>query len=337
MVSQRHFIVTVSYWLILASCASAFGGVKPGCQAKCGNISIPYPFGISTAGEEDNRGAGGCSIHGVGKGYNINCNTSFDPPKAFLYTSNDEILSISETQIRTKSLVSSLCYNKDGGLVLNETIVFSNHLETPFTFSNTSNRLFVIGCNTGGVTIGYDLLDKHYSSQCFSICNSREDVREGSCNGNGCCQSTIQHGLKLISTGVIRNENITNTTTLLSFDPCSYAFVAEHEQFTFQASDLLSVTKAVDIPVVLDWVIGNKTCEEAKKDPTTFACQQNSHCNNSGNNPGYRCTCFAGYKGNPYLSPGCQAGSHVQLEAMATGGKTDEVAPEMLSRENNFR
>ncbi|KAI3944885.1 hypothetical protein MKW92_041115 [Papaver armeniacum] len=306
MVSQRHFIVTVSYWLILASCASAFGGVKPGCQAKCGNISIPYPFGITTAGVDDNRGAGGCSIHGVGKGYNINCNTSFDPPKAFQYMSNNEILSISETQIRIKSVVSALCYNQDGDLVLNKTIISSTPLETPFTFSNTSNRLFVIGCNTVGGIIGYDLLDKEYSSQCLSMCYSREDVREGSCNGNGCCQSTIHDGLKNITTVVIRDANTTTNTSFLSFDPCSYAFVAEHEQFTFQASDLLSVTKAVDIPVVLDWAIGNKTCEEARKDPTTFACQENSHCNNSDNNPGYRCTCFEGYKGNPYLSPGCQ-------------------------------
>ncbi|XP_026428938.1 wall-associated receptor kinase 2-like [Papaver somniferum] len=295
----------MSCWLILVSCVAAFGEVKPGCQAKCGNMSIPYPFGITPGGENDNRAAGGCSIHGVGRGYNINCNTSFDPPKAFIGTGDVDIVSISETQIRTKSVVSRLCYNIDGELEVNGTNVWIKLYGSPFTFSNTSNRFFVIGCNTGGFNLGYDILDKKYTSQCVSMCDSKEDVREGTCNGNGCCQSTIQHGLKSISTRVVRNENTTNTP-FLSFDPCSYAFVAEHEQFTFEASDLLNVTKALDMSVVLDWAIGNKTCEEAKKDPTTFACQDNTHCINSDSNPGYRCTCFEGYKGNAYVSPGCQ-------------------------------
>ncbi|KAI3944889.1 hypothetical protein MKW92_041119 [Papaver armeniacum] len=164
-----------------------------------------------------------------------------------------------------------------------------------------------------------------YSSQCLSMCNGREDVHEGSCNGNGCCQSTIQDGMKNITTIVLRGENTTNTS-FLSFDSCSYAFVAEHEQFTFQASDLLSITKAVNIPVVLDWAISNKTCEEAKKDPTTFACQENTYCINSDNNPGYRCTCFEGYKGNAYLSPGCQ-GIYIYFSvSMMNNGSSKQTA-----------
>lgn len=49
----------------------------------------------------------------------------------------------------------------------------------------------------------------------------------------------------------------------------------------------------------------NITCEKAQKDPTTFACQVNTNCNNLNNNAGYRCTCFKGYRGDPYVSPGC--------------------------------
>ncbi|KAI3972115.1 hypothetical protein MKW92_020142 [Papaver armeniacum] len=213
MVPQRFFLVEISCWLILASCAAAFGEVKPGCQAKCGNISIPYPFGITPGGEDDSRGeAGGCSIQGVGYGFNVNCNTSYDPPKPFIGTGYLDIVSISETQIRTKSVVARLCYNIDGDLVLNRTQTLFKLWNTPFTFSNTSNRLFVIGCSTVGFNYGLDLLDKMYSSQCLSMCGSREDVHEGSCNGNGCCQSTIQHGMKSIITRVFRGDNTTNTT-----------------------------------------------------------------------------------------------------------------------------
>ncbi|KAI3845777.1 hypothetical protein MKW98_016536, partial [Papaver atlanticum] len=306
---RMFLLIQLSCWLTLTLSVAAFGETKPGCQAKCGNISIPYPFGITPGGMDDTREAGGCSIHGVWLGpysYNVNCNTSLDPPKPFIGTTNLEIQSISEFEIRISSWEDKICYNMVGDLVLSGTGSNISLFGSPFTFSNTKNRLFVIGCNSIGYNYGYDQLLKTYVTQCVTSCNSRKEVHEGSCNGNGCCMSTIPAGLKFFHTQVRRTDQITNTTFSSYFDPCSYAFVADHEQFKFSATDLLDISKVIDIPVVLDWGIGNKTCEEAKKDPETFACHGNSQCINLDNNPGYRCTCSKGYKGNPYLSPGCQ-------------------------------
>lgn len=114
--------------------------------------------------------------------------------------------------------------------------------------------------------------------------------------------NTIPKGIKWLSTGLVRVVNV----SFLSFNPCSYAFLADQEQYTFSASDLLAESRVRNIAVVLDWAVGSKTCEEAQRDLATYACQQNSYCSNSENNPGYRCTCHDGYKGNPYISPGCQ-------------------------------
>ncbi|CAO2192496.1 unnamed protein product [Urochloa humidicola] len=58
--------------------------------------------------------------------------------------------------------------------------------------------------------------------------------------------------------------------------------------------------------MVLDWAIGNATCELARN-MSTYACRyRNSECVDSTNGPGYLCNCSSGYEGNPYVPDGCK-------------------------------
>ncbi|KAL8512155.1 hypothetical protein ACS0TY_018565 [Phlomoides rotata] len=101
--------------------------------------------------------------------------------------------------------------------------------------------------------------------------------------------------------------SVHNHTNVLSFNPCSYAFFGEENQFVFQGlsdfSDHNFMARVLDtVHMVLDWGIGNKTCADHVERP----CKGNSSCVDSDVKlGGYSCRCENEYEGNPYMDPGC--------------------------------
>ncbi|KAH7843305.1 hypothetical protein Vadar_015005 [Vaccinium darrowii] len=107
------------------------------CSLTCSNLTVPYPFGI---------GVGlGCSICPE---FDINCNTSSDPPKAFISTSNVEVLSISQTQVRVRNYVAHTCYKNGSETTSNQPWVdLGDPGVSPYTFSDVANKFTVVGCD----------------------------------------------------------------------------------------------------------------------------------------------------------------------------------------------
>lgn len=122
------------------------------------------------------------------------------------------------------------------------------------------------------------------------------------CTGVGCCQVALSSNI------AYQQLSFGNNT---SDRHCGYAMVVEADKFKFRTAYLNTTTfwdeHNGEVPTILNWAVGNKTCDVAKKDAASYACRSsNSECINSISGVGYLCNCSEGYKGNPYLLDGCQ-------------------------------
>ncbi|KAF7848842.1 hypothetical protein BT93_L1516 [Corymbia citriodora subsp. variegata] len=128
------------------------------------------------------------------------------------------------------------------------------------------------------------------------------DVINGSCSGIGCCETSIPRNAYQYNISV---TSYNDHHGIWGFNPCGYAFVAEDGFFSFSTDDLYK-PPFDEVPIVLDWLIPNEKCDDAKKNTTTYMCRENSNCIDAENGDGYQCHCLEGFKGNPYLQNGCQ-------------------------------
>ncbi|KAI8558640.1 hypothetical protein RHMOL_Rhmol04G0112100 [Rhododendron molle] len=264
---------------------TGFLGAKPGCQQKCGNLSVPYPFGIGAD----------CSF---GPPFEISCSNTSEPSLGGL-----KVLSISPTQVRLQNFVASRCYDQAGN-VSTSSAWAQLPADWPFTFSDEVNKFTVVSCDDYGQTLGYSQDGGILYTACGSVCSisNSTDMTGVNCPGIGCCQTDIPKGLKSFNVSLLSFDN---HSQVLSKDKCSYAFVGEQDNFLY-LSDLSNSNFKNRVPIVLDYAIGNKSCVEAQTS-TEYLCQLNTSCSNNtdGGSEGYRCSCKDGYKGNPYLNPGC--------------------------------
>ncbi|RWR79330.1 putative wall-associated receptor kinase-like protein 16 [Cinnamomum micranthum f. kanehirae] len=282
-------------WLLQIFCflaIAAADGMKPKCQTHCGNVSIPYPFGI---------GHPSCYRNEY---FKLRCNDTLTPPKLFWI--NLEIQNISLLgQMTIATVICWDCYTQDGNSSTNNYCWINLNDTGPYTFSNTRNKFTVIGCDTWGHITGS--WGRDFTSGCISYCTDSSSVINGSCTGIGCCQSSIPAGVKKFNykVGTYRNHS-----QVWDFNRCGYSFLIDQDRFNFSLSDLAGINfrnGTTSVPVLLDWVAGNETCQEAEAKKVTYAClSENSHCYASTNGPGYRCNCTSGYQGNPYIRGGCQ-------------------------------
>ncbi|KAH0632851.1 hypothetical protein KY284_035637 [Solanum tuberosum] len=268
---------------------------KPNCNESCGNINIPFPFGMTPD----------CALRNQ---FLVTCNYSLLPPQPFLGNSSIEITSISLSgQLNVLKLISRDCY-RDGISTKRTKSMIT--LPSLLTVNNTVNSFIAVGCDTYATVrgrynkFGTEIKYLPYITGCMSICYSIDEADDDTCSGVGCCKTSIPKGASNVNITLSSYYNY-SYTNMTNNPSCSYAFVVDQANFNFSKSYLSSFQNTKKLPLVLDWAVGEDKCEIAKRNSTAYACKSNnSYCHNDSN--GYRCSCMKGYDGNPYLIDGCQ-------------------------------
>ncbi|KAG2665825.1 hypothetical protein I3760_15G025900 [Carya illinoinensis] len=309
-------LLALGVLIVLILVASAASKPNSVCKRKCGQVEIPYPFGISE----------GCYLDSK---FLITCNNTFYPPKPSLGPDMFvENISVLDGELRVSNPVASLCkvldYNKKKKANIHQCIkrsiyssCASNDRDTMsisvnysgnsalfklsnFRISDKRNKITAVGCGVYSFIQG-SKEQKGFTTGCLSLCNNNaSDVVNRSCSGIGCCQTSIPKGATEFNLSV---RILSDNTKTISIGECAYGFIVEEKAYNFLSSDFQDFKNRTTVPLVLDWAVGNEACKEAKKNKDTYGCKApHSYCYDCS--PGYRCNCSDGYQGNPYLPGG---------------------------------
>ena len=168
-------------------------------------------------------------------------------------------------ELRVSKFVARDCYNNS---VLVDNDIFQLSL-LKFSISYTKNKFTAVGCDTFVIFNGLSR-GQNYTTGCLSLCDHIDNVVNGSCSGIGCYQTSISEGVTSFIVGL---GSFNYHSTVLDFNPCGFGFVGEEDAHNFSSLDLKFLQNRTTIPLVLDWAVGNETCQDAKRNLTSYACK----------------------------------------------------------------
>ncbi|KAL6206499.1 hypothetical protein ACLB2K_023747 [Fragaria x ananassa] len=174
------------------------------CSDRCGDVEIPYPFGIEPS----------CYMEVPGQDeqqFKVTCDQATTPPllKFLSDILNQSItnISIGESEMQVMLPTSRHCYT-DG--YYNESLYRNSELILPsgYTISD-KNKVYIIGCNKIALYQGFVTQVEPERTEIeklgttgVSMCQDLLGALSNNCSGVGCTQRTIISGLHSINLDV---------------------------------------------------------------------------------------------------------------------------------------
>ncbi|XP_044392243.1 wall-associated receptor kinase 3-like [Triticum aestivum] len=292
----------------------------PGCDTTCGNINVPYPFGMGPAR----------CYHSAG--FNLTCDRISHPPRLLL--GYDGTLQVTEITLwsstvrvvraATRAIIKTTSSQDRRNTAFGASFTGANSgvavaVASPYKLSR-GNELILTGCNALA-----ELLDGtgNVVSGCASFCRltgaaGPRIFLDVPCSGSGCCRAPIYNP---VAPGELQFRwlNGKNHSQDMAALP-TYVLVAEEGWFDQAAvAHQLRTGQSVaelEVPMVLQWTVkqglavanfsltGNGGCSG---EVTHNLCKsKHTVCVNLGDEDGYICQCWFGHDGNPYVTDGCK-------------------------------
>ena len=286
-VMRITILVLLTYELAEAEAAAPIA--KPNCNSRCGNLEIPYPFGIGPDCYMD-------------KSFEVVCNGTGSSAKAFLTSIHKEVLQINSTSYSSGSTVQvqmPIIYSK--GCRSSGSDAALNISGSPFNFSYSYNTFISVGCDNFATITGLGPV----VFGCKSHCNKREIDERTRCSGFNCCESS--YFPPNMQEFQVEFRSI-NESKAIEEDACKYAFLVDQNWLESNKSDPSSVQYWETVPIVLRWAI-SKRINNSRDMFESLKKRHDVRCSFSDEDEdfdSFTCDCAYGYQGNPYLPSGCQ-------------------------------
>ncbi|KAJ9189856.1 hypothetical protein P3X46_001107 [Hevea brasiliensis] len=220
MVSSLHWSQFIFLALLMGEIAAATTpAAKPGCPSRCGNVDIPYPFGMGA-----NKS---CYFD---EWFKIDCNTTSNSTRAFLGKINLEVLNFyyENFTVRVNSPIISSKYCTGG-----KTGRAVNLIGSPFSYADEKNSFFALGCTNP-----------------FLLTFTKTDLvglYKNPCLGRDCYQVTIRSPLQEFNLSFVDDNE-------KGRERCRRAFMVENEWILSKVEDPYEkVRDRYYVPVILEW------------------------------------------------------------------------------------
>ncbi|CAL5087729.1 unnamed protein product [Urochloa decumbens] len=283
-----HSVIVVA---LLLQGTTALCSSLPRCASSCGEIEIPFPFGVGA----------GCHL----PGFSVVCDRSYRPPKLFLGDGTVEVLEISLTN--STAVINSAAVRYDPATGDGAWGRGLGGADGPYYLAERRNRLVVVGCDQQVVLQDGRNGSHDVVAACTTVCAPSDDrlykASDEECVGVGCCESAIYAGLASYHIRV-SSFGSTSPAPSSSVNRSALVFIADNVWFDGNASKLLGTWQSGDgargkpvVPAVLDWVISTSRCPAHGSGDT--ACRSSSsfcRSSTSASHGGYSCQCQDGYQ-----------------------------------------